>query len=185
MGRIFKSEEKIPWLTLWQLKYVYSGAWPSISPFMGCTAIQKEQLDANRCWQIPDQHLHSFLCSFTPKEPKSTQMPAAARFPSSHLASILLFCLWLMSSLSPSSAHLSSSSPTHSQHWLPPTHHRWFLRSLPFQDGYLSSQWADLSSLALVFHPHEGRKQAMGDLVYQLWLGCFSGARNYAKSTQV
>lgn len=50
---------------------------------MGCTAIQKEQLDANRCWQIPDQHLHSFLCSFTPKEPKSTQMPAAARFPSS------------------------------------------------------------------------------------------------------
>lgn len=68
---------------------------------------------------------------------------------------------------------------------LPPTYHRWFLRSLLLQDGYLSSQWTDLSRLALVFHPHKGKKQSMGDLVYQLWLGCFSGAQNYAQSAQV
>ena len=127
---------------------------------MGCTAIQKEQLDANRCWQMPGQHFHSF----TPKDRKSTQMPAVARFPPSHLARIPLFCLWLVSSLPPSSAHLSSSSPTHSQHWLPPTHHRWFLRSLLLQDGYLSSQWADLPGWhQRSTHIKEGSR-SLGDL---------------------
>lgn len=148
-------------------------------------AIQKEQLDANRCWQIPDQHLHSFLCSFTPKEPKSTQMPGISQVSSSHLASILLFCLWLMSSLSSSSAHLSSSSPTHSaltatypSQVIPqePSFPRWvplLTVSRPFQPGIsVPPTWRKLKQ------PWETLCTSYDSVVFLV-------PGNYVKSTQV
>lgn len=179
MGRIFKSEEK--YLDWHYTTYAY-GAWPSISPFMGCTAIQKEQLDANRCWQIPDQHLHSFLCSFTPKEPKSTQMPAAARFPSSHLASILLFCL------SDSCHHwalicTSFLVQPHSFPALTATYPSQVIPQEPsFQDGYLLTVSRPFLGLALVFtHMKEGSRP-WETLCTSYDSGCFSGAQ-ITKST--